>query len=192
MIYGYARVSTKGQSMYGNGLEAQIEELSEKHCDFIFKDIYSGAKRDRPELEKMLNTLQKGDCVYVCKLDRMARSLKDGIEIIDTIIKKGCRLNILNMGEFSNTPAGRLTINMLLAIGEFEREIIKERTLAGKEIARENKPNYKEGRKRTIIDHDSFLKYNTLIDKNKISIRQACKEMKISTCKYYNELKRLA
>ena len=192
MIYGYARVSTKGQSMYGNGLEAQIEELNKYHCKVIFKDVYSGAKRDRPELEKLLNTLQKGDYLYVCKLDRIARSLKDGLEIIDIIVNKGCKLNILNIGEFSDTPTGRLTINIMLAISEFERKIIKERTLAGKEIAKENNPNYKEGRKQIPIDHEIFLQYKQLVDNKKISMRKACRELGISTHKYYCEVERMA
>ena len=176
MIYGYARVSTKGQSMYGNGLEAQIEELNKYHCEVIFQDVYSGAKRDRPELQKLLDTLQSGDYLYVCKLDRIARSLKDGLEIIDTIVNKGCKLNILNIGEFSDTPAGRLTINIMLAISEFERKIIQERTQAGKEIAKENNPDYKEGRKQTPIDKDKFLEYKQLVDNKKISMRKACRE----------------
>ena len=76
-------------------------------------------------MKKLLDTLQEGDYLYVCKLDRIARSLKDGLEIIDTIVNKGCKLNILNIGEFSDTPAGRLTINIMLAISEFERKIFK-------------------------------------------------------------------
>lgn len=191
MIYGYARVSTKGQSMYGNGLEAQIEELNKYNCEVIFKDVYSGAKKDRPELKKLLDTLQEGDYLYVCKLDRIARSLKDGLEIIDTIVNKGCKLNILNIGEFSDTPAGRLTINIMLAISEFERKIIQERTQAGKEIARENNPDYKEGRKQTPIDHDKFLEYKQLVDNKKISMRKACRELGISTHKYYAEVERM-
>ena len=192
MIYGYARVSTKGQSMYGNGLEAQIEELNKYNCEVIFKDVYSGAKKDRPELKKLLDTLQEGDYLYVCKLDRIARSLKDGLEIIDTIVNKGCKLNILNIGEFSDTPAGRLTINIMLAISEFERKIIQERTQAGKEIARENNPDYKEGRKQTPIDKDKFLEYKQLVDNKKISMRKACRELGISTHKYYAEVERMA
>lgn len=191
MIYGYARVSTKGQSMYGNGLEAQIEELNKYNCEVIFKDVYSGAKKDRPELKKLLDTLQEGDYLYVCKLDRIARSLKDGLEIIDTIVNKGCKLNILNIGEFSDTPAGRLTINIMLAISEFERKIIQERTQAGKEIARENNPDYKEGRKQTPIDKDKFLEYKQLVDNKKISMRKACRELGISTHKYYCEVERM-
>lgn len=192
MIYGYARVSTKGQSMYGNGLEAQIEELNKYNCEVIFKDVYSGAKKDRPELKKLLDTLQEGDYLYVCKLDRIARSLKDGLEIIDTIVNKGCKLNILNIGEFSDTPSGRLTINIMLAISEFERKIIKERTQAGKEIAKENNPDYKEGRKLKPIDQSKFLEYKQLVDNKKISMRKACRELGISTHKYYAEVERMA
>ncbi len=191
MIYGYARVSTKGQSMYGNGLEAQIEELNKYNCEVIFKDVYSGAKKDRPELKKLLDTLQEGDYLYVCKLDRIARSLKDGLEIIDTIVNKGCKLNILNIGEFSDTPAGRLTINIMLAISEFERKIIQERTQAGKEIAKENNPDYKEGRKLKSIDKSKFLEYKQLVDNKKISMRKACRELGISTHKYYAEVERM-
>lgn len=191
MIYGYARVSTKGQDLYGNGLEAQTEQLKKMNCKIIYKDVLSGAKRDRPELNKLLNIIKDGDYLYVCKLDRIARSLKDGIEIIDMIINKGCKLNILNIGEFSDTPTGRLTVNIMLAISEFEREIIKERTRSGIEYSKEHKPNFKLGRKTVDLEDEVIKKYISMVNGNKISIRKACKEMGISTCRYYSELRRL-
>ena len=127
-IYGYARVSTKGQDSYGNGLDVQLESLKERKCDYIYQETITGTKRDRPELQRMLSEIQKGDIVIVTKLDRIARSAKDGLIVIDEILGKGASVEILNMGKFDNTSLGKLTRTILLAFAEFERDIIVERT----------------------------------------------------------------
>ena len=190
-IYGYARVSTKGQDSYGNGLDVQLESLKERKCDYIYQETITGTKRDRPELQRMLSEIEKGDIVIVTKLDRIARSAKDGLIVIDEILGKGASVEILNMGKFDNTSLGKLTRTILLAFAEFERDIIVERTTAGKRYAREHNPNYREGKKRTPIDHDNFLHYKDLVDNKKISMRKACRELGISTHKYYAEVERM-
>lgn len=191
-IYGYARVSTKGQDSYGNGLDVQLDELKQHKCDHIFQEAITGTKRDRPELQKMLSVIEEGDRIIVTKLDRIARSAKDGLIVIDDILRKGASVEILNMGKFDNTSLGKLTRTILLAFAEFERDIIVERTKAGKKYAREHNPNYREGKKRTPIDHDNFLHYKDLVDNKKISMRKACRELGISTHKYYAEVERMA
>ena len=190
-IYGYARVSTKGQDSYGNGLDVQLESLKERKCDYIYQETITGTKRDRPELQRMLSEIEKGDIVIVTKLDRIARSAKDGLIVIDEILGKGASVEILNMGKFDNTSLGKLTRTILLAFAEFERDIIVERTTAGKRYAREHNPNYREGKKRTPIDHAAFLHYKELVDNKKISMRKACRELGISTHKYYAEVERM-
>lgn len=191
-IYGYARVSTKGQDSYGNGLDVQLDELKQHKCDRIFQEAITGTKRDRPELQKMLSVIEEGDRIIVTKLDRIARSAKDGLIVIDEILGKGASVEILNMGKFDNTSLGKLTRTILLAFAEFERDIIVERTKAGKKYAREHNPNYREGKERTPIDKTKFLEYKQLVDNKKISMRKACRELGISTHKYYAEVERMA
>ncbi len=83
MIYGYARVSTKGQAKDGNSLEAQEAELKKGGGEKIYTDAYTGTQTHRPELDKLIGVLQDGDTIVVTKLDRIARSLRQGIDLID-------------------------------------------------------------------------------------------------------------
>ena len=98
MIYGYARVSSAGQAIDGNSLEAQSELLKANGAQKIFSDVYTGTKLHRPELDKLMAEIQPGDTLIVAKLDRIARSAKNGLELIDQFIDKGVSVNILNMG----------------------------------------------------------------------------------------------
>jgi len=151
MIYGYARVSTKGQEKDGNSLEYQEQVLRREGAEVIYKEAYTGTKRSRPELDKLLAEMREGDVLIVTKLDRFARSVKNGLDIADAISKKGGTLKVLNMGSlgvFDNTPTGKLARAMFLAFSEFERDMIVQRTTEGKEIAKARKGSgYKEGRK---------------------------------------------
>lgn len=145
MIYGYCRVSTKGQARDGNSLQAQEKLLRAEGAKQIMPESFTGTKRHRPVLDNLLAAIQPGDTVIVSKLDRIARNAKDGIEIIDTILNKGCSIRILNMGLFDNSPSGKLLRTVMFAFAEFERDLIVQRTQEGKEIARQN-PDFKEGR----------------------------------------------
>lgn len=146
MIYGYARVSSAGQGLYGNGLDVQCRELRSHGAEIIYQEAYTGTKEHRPELDKLIETVKAGDTVIVVKMDRIARSVSAGVEIIDQFIEKGVTLDVLNMGRFDNSPAGKLMRTMMLAFAEFERDMIVERTQAGKEIAKQ-RDGYREGRK---------------------------------------------
>lgn len=145
MIYGYARVSTKKQAKDGNSLEAQEKLLKENGAEAIFKDSFTGTKSHRPELDKLLNILQSGDTLIITKLDRIARSTTQGIDLIQKLLDKGVVVHVLNMGLMDNTPTGKLIRSIFFAFAEFERDMIVERTSEGKEIARLN-PDFKEGR----------------------------------------------
>ena len=145
MIYGYARVSTRGQARDGNSLEAQEQELRANGAEIIYKDAYTGATAERPEFTKLLDEIKEGDTLIVSKIDRFARNAGDAIRIINDLVKKEIKVYILNMGIADNTPPGKLMITILSGFAEFERDLIIERTQAGKEIARQN-PNYREGR----------------------------------------------
>lgn len=164
MIYGYARVSTKGQAKDGNSLEAQEKALSVAGAEKIYLDAFTGTKSHRPELDKLLLELLPGDTLMVTKLDRIARSATQGTELIQQLLDKGVKVHILNMGILDDTPTGKLIRTILFAFAEFERDMIVERTQEGKAIAK-MKPDFKEGRPKTdeskLADAVEMLKTHT-------------------------------
>lgn len=145
MVYGYCRVSTKGQAKDGNSLEAQELAVKEAGAEKIYLDAFTGTKAHRPELNKLLSEIKTGDKLIVTKLDRIARSATQGIDLVGSLLDKGVTVHILNMGIMDNTPTGKLIRTIMLAFAEFERDMIVERTQEGKAIAKQN-PNFKEGR----------------------------------------------
>lgn len=131
MIIGYARVSTDGQN-----LEAQTDALIAVGAGKLFADKVSGSKRERPELDRMLEQLRDGDIVIVTKYDRLARSLKDLLDIVETIGERGAGFRSLAEDIDTTTPAGRLVFHVFASIAQFERERISERTKEGLASAR--------------------------------------------------------
>ena len=131
MLIGYMRVSTLDQN-----LDLQSDALKQVGCDKIFQDVASGAKSDRPGLEKALGYLREGDTLVVWKLDRLGRSLKHLIEVITRLHeeKKGFRSLQENLD--TSTSTGKLVFHVFGALAEFERDLIRERTLAGLSAAR--------------------------------------------------------
>ena len=145
MIYGYARVSTRGQAKDGNSLENQEAILKEHGAEVIYSDSVTGRNLDRPNLKKLLSEIKEGDTLIVTKLDRIARSLTQGSELVNHLIDMGIKVNILNIGIMDNTPSSRLTRNIFFSFAEFERDMIVERTQEGKMIAKQSN-DYREGR----------------------------------------------
>lgn len=131
MKIGYARVSTKDQNIH-----LQIDALKKAGCQRIFEDIVSGEKKDRPKLEKMLEILREGDTVIIYKLDRLGRSIKHLLELMEFFRTKKVELISLSDNIDTSTPQGKLVFNIFASIAEFERELIRERTMAGLEAAR--------------------------------------------------------
>ena len=127
MIYGYARVSTKGQAKDGNSLEAQEKALTEAGATKIYADAFTGTKTDRPEFDKLIAEIKEGDTLVVTKLDRFARSMSQGSELVSELIEKGIKVYILNIGIMDNTPASKLIRNVFFAFAEFERDTLTER-----------------------------------------------------------------
>lgn len=182
MIYGYARVSTSGQARDGNSLESQERTLREKGVERLYLESYTGTKKSRPKLDELLNQIQNGDTLIVTKLDRIARSTKDGLDIIDTLLSKGVNIEILNMGKFDNTPVGKLMRTVFFAFAEFERDMIVERTSEGKAIAKQ-KENYTEGRpKKELPDFEKILKKQK---DGELTITAACQILGISRTQWY-------
>ncbi|MEP1326992.1 MULTISPECIES: recombinase family protein [Alphaproteobacteria] len=131
MIIGYARVSTDDQS-----LDSQTDALSVAGAERVFADKISGSRRARPELDRMLEQLRDGDVVTVTKYDRLARSLKDLLEIVEAIRAHGAGFRSLAEDIDTTTPAGRLVFHVFASIAQFERERISERTREGLVSAR--------------------------------------------------------
>ena len=144
-------MSTKGQAKDGNSLEAQEEAVRAAGAEEVFCDAFTGTKTNRPQLDKLLSQIASGDKLIVTKLDRIARSASQGADLIQSLLKKGVAIHILNIGLLDDTSVSKLTRSILLAFAEFERDMIVERTQEGKAIAKE-KPDFKEGRPRKFDD----------------------------------------
>ena len=141
-IIGYARVSTEDQH-----IDAQLEQLHQAGCKKIYKEKASGVQVDHPQLAAMLDYVREGDTVVACKLDRIARSTKHLLEIVETLESKGVAFRVLNINLDTSSPTGKLMLTMLGAIATFEREMMLERQREGIAKAKE-KGKYK-GRKPT-------------------------------------------
>src|SRR5690242_885022 len=133
-LIGYARTSTVEQEA---GLDAQLAELKALKCRRVFKEQVSSVDIvRRVQLEAAIEFLREGDVLVVTKLDRLARSIRDLVAIIDRIEAKGASLRILGMGLDTSTPNGRLMLNVLGSVAQFEREIMLERQRVGIEKAK--------------------------------------------------------
>ncbi len=143
MLVGYARTSTTEQAA---GLEAQRRDLAAAGCEEVFEEQLSSVQR-REELEKAFNFVRKGDTLVVTKLDRLARSVPDLVKIMAKLEEKGSSLRILAMNLDTDTPTGRLLINLLGSIAQFEREIMLERQREG--IAKAKVERKYKGRAKT-------------------------------------------
>lgn len=136
MVYGYVRVSTIGQKTHGNSLADQIAKLQEAGAEKIMQDTFTGTKIDRPAFSALLAQLKAGDKLIVTKLDRFARTAVEGVQTVTELLQRGVIVHVLNIGTVDNSPIGRLTLTIMLAFAEFERDMIVERTQSGKAIAR--------------------------------------------------------
>jgi DNA invertase Pin-like site-specific DNA recombinase len=125
---GYARTSTIDQKA---GLEAQLRDLKAAGCSKIFKEELSSVAAKRPQLDAALEWVREGDILIVTKLDRLARSVADMVAITEALRKKGVGLRILAMNLDTATPTGKLMVNLLGSIAEFERELMLERQREG-------------------------------------------------------------
>ncbi len=127
-MIAYARTSTLDQKA---GLEAQLRDLAAAGCTKTFKEHVSSVDKSRPELERALDYVREGDALVVTKLDRLARSMPDLMQIMGRLQEKGVALRILALNLDTSTPTGKLMLNMLGSIAEFERELMLERQREG-------------------------------------------------------------
>ena len=181
---GYARVSSRGQERDGNSLETQKEKLENAGCDEIVMEAYTGATMDRPKFSKLVKKLQAGDTLVVCKVDRFSRTLREGLDIVDELRKRGVAVHILNMGLLEDTPNGDLMFKIWLAFAEFEKAMIAERLNDGKEMAKQKNPDYKEGRKEIEIPAN-FENYESMIATGNMTVKEACLQVGVSRTTWY-------
>ena len=132
MLLGYARVSKSDDSQ---DTAAQVSALKSAGCKRVFEDKASGGRWDRPELHRVLDQLREGDTLVVWKLDRLSRSLKDLVHILERVEAMGARFRSLTEAVDTAGPAGRMLMQMLGSFAEFERAMVRERTRAGLKAA---------------------------------------------------------
>ena len=134
MRVGYARTSTSDQTA---GYEVQITQLTKTGCEKIFQEQISAVAKSRPELEKALDFVREGDVICVTRLDRLCRSMAHFVEISERLNAKGVGLQVLAMNLDTTTPTGKLMTNLLVAVAQFERELLLERQRDGIRKAKE-------------------------------------------------------
>ena len=147
MIYGYCRVSTASQELNGNSLKGQAEAIKAAGATKVFSETISGATQpvNRPQLSALLSEIKEGDTLICTKLDRISRSCTDGYTFIQSLLDRGVKVHVLNLGMMDNSTTGKLICQIFCAFAEFERSTIRERMIEGKAIAKQ-KPDYHEGR----------------------------------------------
>ena len=145
MLIGYARVSTQDQN-----LELQLEALAKAGCKKVFEDKISGTRADRPGLNKALEMLREGDTLVVWKLDRLGRSVKNLVDLVEELHKQSVQFKSLTDAIDTGTASGRFFFHVMASLAEMERELIVERTRAGLDAAR--KLGRKGGRKPKMTD----------------------------------------
>ena len=182
----YVRVSSIDQK-----IDRQL--LAYDKADFIYIDKMSGIKRDRPELERMLNDLQAGDTVVVKSIDRLSRSTKDLLEIVEQIRTAQANLHILNLKIDTSTAMGKCVLTILGAIAELDRKTIKERTAEGIAIAK-SQGKYK-GRKKGAIslrDSESIKRFKIFYNSglSKSAIAREFNVSRTTIYKWMEELRR--
>lgn len=184
MKIGYARVSTQEQN-----LSLQLDALQTAGCTTIHHEKVTSAKKERPELQKLMGQLRAGDVVVVWKLDRLGRSLQDLVSLVNEMQGKGAEFQSLNDHIDTTTPQGKFTFHLFAALAEFERDIIRERTKAGLAAARAR--GRKGGRPKGLskeAQHTAIIAERLYHDRE-LTVKQICKQLSISRGTFYNYLR---
>jgi DNA invertase Pin-like site-specific DNA recombinase len=184
MKIGYARVSTKDQSF-----DLQLDALQKVGCEKIYREVISGARAERPVLKQLLGTLRKGDVLVIWKLDRLGRSLKHLVGLVNALRDQKIGLQSLNDPIDTTTAQGRLSFNLFASLAEFERDLIGERTQAGLSAARAR--GRKGGRPRGMSKQAEVTARaaETLYLERQLGVRQICDKLGISKTTLYAYLR---
>ena len=181
MIIGYARVSTQNQE-----LRLQMDALQHAGAEKIFQDILSGKSKEREGLKQTLETLTEGDTLVIWKLDRLGRSLTDLISIVNELNIKKINLKSLTESIDTSTPAGRFFFHLMGALAQMERELTRERVMAGLEAAR--RAGKYGGRPRKMTE-ERTESAKTLLSSG-LNYTQTAKSLGITRATLYRALKR--
>ena len=177
MKLGYARCSTLDQN-----LDWQIDALTEEGCDRIFQEKFTGTRKDRPELLRMMDMLREGDTVIICELTRLSRSVKDLFDLVEQVEKAGANIKSLKEPWLdTTTPQGRLLFTIFSGVSQFERELIRERTMEGLASARaRGRMGGRPGKDKKIVEQAL-----TLYDSKAYSVDEISKTTGISRATLY-------
>ncbi len=172
MIIGYARVSTQDQNP-----QLQRDALQQAGCEQVFEERITGTKRERPELQACLRTLRDGDTLVVWKLDRLARSLKDLVELIHELDDRGVGFRSLTEAIDTTSAGGKLVFHIFGALAEFEHSLIRERTLAGLAAAR---ARGRKGGRRPVMSSADVRKAAAMLTDPQITKAEVAKHFGVS------------
>jgi DNA invertase Pin-like site-specific DNA recombinase len=186
MLIGYARVSTPDQNM-----QSQLDALSRFGCEIVYQEKKSGKNTERPQLQLMLEKIGTGDTVVICKLDRLGRSLKDLLHLITEFQKRHIEFISLQDGIDTSTAQGRLFFYMGAAFAEFEREIIRERTMAGLSSARSRGKTGGRPKGLSTEAMKTALAAKQLYESKNFSLLEICQRLQISKPTLYRYIRSL-
>lgn len=189
MVYGYARVSSDKQNNYGTSLSDQIAVLRSNGAEVVYSDHYTGTKMSRPEFDKLISLLQDGDTLIVTKLDRLGRTSEGMIHLIKELLARNITVKVLNMGTIENTPVGKMIVTFLAGFAEMERDLIVERTAAGRAYKKATDPSYREGRKPKEYDEVLFNELRIRVANGEITARNAAKMLGVGKTTWYEIVK---
>lgn len=182
MLVGYARVSTNDQT-----LDLQIDALKKAGCEKIYTDTASGAKTDRKGLQEALNHLRSGDVLIVWRLDRLGRTLKQLIELINTLNDSGIGFKSQQESIDTTSSGGKLVFHIFGALAEFERELVRERTRAGLDAARARGRN--GGRPKVLDDPKKIERLKKMYDSKQYQVSELLEMFNISRGTLYKYVK---
>ncbi len=182
MKVGYTRVSTQDQNQ-----DMQLDALKNAGCEKFFSDKASGAKSDRPGLHEALEYLRKGDCLVVWKLDRLGRNLKHLIEIVEDLKSKKIGFTSLQDGFDTTTNGGKFVFQIFGAMAEFERDLIRERTMAGLDAAR---ARGRTGGRKEKLNATQVAALKTMYDSKNHSLGEICSTFGITKPTIYRYLEK--
>ena len=177
MLVGYARVSTPDQR-----LDLQLDALREAGCERTFTDEASGSKADRPGLAEALSFVRTGDALVVWRLDRFGRSLKDLVGRVEELRERSVGFRSLTEGVDTTSSTGKLVFHVFGALAEFERDLIRERTMAGLASARAR--GRKGGRPRA-MDEEKVRVASRLMKDPEVSVAEVCRAVGVSSATLY-------
>ena len=172
MFIGYARVSTGEQN-----LDLQVDALKQAGCEEVYRDEMSGIKSERPGLQKALAFARPGDTLVVWRLDRLGRSLKDLVQNVEDLQKRDIGFRSLHESIDTTSSVGKFQFHVFSALAEFERDLIRDRTMAGLRAAR---ARGRRGGRKHLLTPDQIAMAARLIRSKEVPVSEICKMLKVS------------